>query len=255
MRLWAATGRRDRARRRRRGRAEPRRQRRALPRRRRRRHGVRGASRTAFAGRRDGGETWDDVSPPDLDVFSLAVSPVDGAVYAGTEPSRLFRSDDGGESWRALDALLELPSRPTWSFPPRPWTSHVRWIAPSPLDAELLLVGIELGGLMRSTDGGETWVDHAPGAQRDVHSWSGIRRAPVRTRREAAARPGATTAARRGSRPTRAATATTRGRWRPIRTTPRRGSSRPAPGRSRRTAAARRRRASSAAAASRPGRR
>jgi photosystem II stability/assembly factor-like uncharacterized protein len=31
-------------------------------------------------------------------------------------------------------------------------------------------VGIELGGLMRSTDGGETWEDHRPGAQRDVHS-------------------------------------------------------------------------------------
>ena len=84
-------------------------------------------------------------------MFSLAVSPADGAVYAGTEPSRLFRSDDSGESWRELDALLELPSRPTWSFPPRPWTWHVRWIAPSPHDAGLLLVGIELGGLMRST--------------------------------------------------------------------------------------------------------
>jgi photosystem II stability/assembly factor-like uncharacterized protein len=95
---------------------------------------------------------------------------VDGAVYAGTEPSALYRSDDGGERWRELEALLELPSRPTWSFPPRPWTSHVRWIAPSPHDADLLLVGIELGGLMRSTDGGETWQDHRPGAQRDVHS-------------------------------------------------------------------------------------
>src|SRR5256886_13287085 len=60
--------------------------------------------------------------------------------------SRLYRSDDRGGSWRALDALLELPSRPTWSFPPRPWTSHVRWIAPSPHDADLVLVGIELGG-------------------------------------------------------------------------------------------------------------
>ncbi len=118
----------------------------------------------------DGGETWHDVSPPDRGIFSLALSPVDGMVYVGTEPSRLFRSDDGGESWRALDALLELPSRPTWRFPPRPWTSHVRWIAPSPVDADLLLVGIELGGLMRSSDGGETWADHAPGAQRDVHS-------------------------------------------------------------------------------------
>jgi photosystem II stability/assembly factor-like uncharacterized protein len=142
----------------------------------------------------DGGGTWSDCALPkrtpdgerardqprrpsgigaaglEPGVFSLAVSAADGAVYAGTEPSRLFRSDDGGESWRELDALLELPSRPTWSFPPRPWTSHVRWIAPSPHDAETLLVGIELGGLMRSTDGGRSWQDHRPGAQRDVHS-------------------------------------------------------------------------------------
>jgi photosystem II stability/assembly factor-like uncharacterized protein len=107
---------------------------------------------------------------PEAGVFSVSVSAADGAVYAGTEPSRLFGSEDGGESWRELDALLELPSRPTWSFPPRPWTSHVRWIAPSPHDADLILVGIELGGLMRSIDRGATWQDHRPGAQRDVHS-------------------------------------------------------------------------------------
>jgi hypothetical protein len=125
----------------------------------------RGVRRTTDAGR-----SWIDCALPEPGVFSLAVSAADGAVYAGTEPSRLLRSDDGGLTWRALDGLLELPSRPTWSFPPRPWTSHVRWIAPSPHDAELILVGIELGGLMRSTDGGKSWQDHRPGAQRDVHS-------------------------------------------------------------------------------------
>jgi hypothetical protein len=118
----------------------------------------------------DGGTSWVDCELPAPGVFSLAVSAADGAVYAGTEPSALYRSDDRGETWHELESLLELPSRPTWSFPPRPWTSHVRWIAPSPHDAELLLVGIELGGLMRSTDRGETWHDHRPGAQRDVHS-------------------------------------------------------------------------------------
>jgi photosystem II stability/assembly factor-like uncharacterized protein len=118
----------------------------------------------------DGGRTWVDCELPEPAVFSLAVSAADGAVYAGTEPSRLFRSGDRGETWRALDALLELPSRPNWSFPPRPWTSHVRWIAPSPHNADLLLVGIELGGLMRSEDGGRSWQDHRLGAQPDVHS-------------------------------------------------------------------------------------
>jgi hypothetical protein len=125
----------------------------------------RGVRRTS-----DGGRSWVDCALPEPGVFSLAVSAADGAVYAGTEPSRLFRSDDRGKRWRELEALLALPSRPTWSFPPRPWTSHVRWIAPSPHDADLILVGIELGGLMRSPDGGESWQDHRSGAQPDVHS-------------------------------------------------------------------------------------
>jgi photosystem II stability/assembly factor-like uncharacterized protein len=143
---------------------------------------------TVFAGLREGGvrrtadagQSWIDCPLPERAVFSLAVSAADGTVYAGTEPSRLFRSDDRGETWRELDALLELPSRPTWRFPPRPWTSHVRWIAPSPHEADLLLVGIELGGLMRSTDAGESWQDHRPGAQPDVHSLAWHPRSPGR---------------------------------------------------------------------------
>jgi photosystem II stability/assembly factor-like uncharacterized protein len=118
----------------------------------------------------DGGETWRELAFPHPEVFSLAVSAADGAVYAGTEPSMLFCSEDGGETWRELSTLRDLPSQPTWSFPPRPWTSHVRWIAPSPHEAGRILVGIELGGLMVTLDRGETWNDHRPDAQPDVHS-------------------------------------------------------------------------------------
>ena len=46
----------------------------------------------------DGGGSWQDCGLPEPGVFSLAVSAADGAVYAGTEPSRLFRSDDRGGS-------------------------------------------------------------------------------------------------------------------------------------------------------------
>jgi photosystem II stability/assembly factor-like uncharacterized protein len=118
----------------------------------------------------DAGASFEDAGLPQNDVFSVAVSPVDGAVYAGCEPSVLFRSRDGGASWEELSSMRDIPSAPTWSFPPRPWTSHVRWIAPSPHDADRLLVGIELGGVMLSEDGGRTWKDHRPGAQPDCHA-------------------------------------------------------------------------------------
>jgi hypothetical protein len=36
----------------------------------------------------DGGRAWEDCGLPEPGVFSLAVSAADGAVYAGTEPSR-----------------------------------------------------------------------------------------------------------------------------------------------------------------------
>lgn len=119
----------------------------------------------------DGGRNWERLSGiPHPRVTSVAVSPVDGAVYAGTEPSSLFVSRDGGGSWRELERMKDLPSAPRWSFPPRPWTSHVRAISPSHEDPDLILVGIELGGVLRSTDGGETWQDQRPGAQADCHS-------------------------------------------------------------------------------------
>ena len=119
---------------------------------------------------RDAGRTWTALELPERDVFSVAVSPADGAVFAGTEPSRLFRSRDGGETFEELAALRAIPSAPTWSFPPRPWTSHVRAIAPDPHQPARILVGIELGGLMYSEDAGATFTDHRPGAQRDVHA-------------------------------------------------------------------------------------
>jgi hypothetical protein len=117
----------------------------------------------------DGGGRWDLIELPERDVFSVAISPADGALYAGTEPSRLFVRRDGAE-WRELEALQDIPSRERWSFPPRPWTHHVRWIAPDPHRRERLLVAIELGGVMLSEDGGESFTDHRPGAKRDAHA-------------------------------------------------------------------------------------
>src|SRR4051812_41450648 len=76
----------------------------------------------------DGGGTWERTELPGADVLSVAIGAADGALYAGTEPSRVFVARDGG-GWEELEALQDTPSRPRWSFPPRPWTHHVRWIA------------------------------------------------------------------------------------------------------------------------------
>jgi photosystem II stability/assembly factor-like uncharacterized protein len=124
----------------------------------------------------DGGERWqrDGEGLTDRRVLSVAVSPShreDGVsvVYAGTEPSNLYRSEDGGRRWQLLPALRELPSAPRWSFPPRPWKHHVRTIALHPTDPDWIAVGIELGGVMRSLDGGASWLDHNPQAHSDAH--------------------------------------------------------------------------------------
>jgi hypothetical protein len=118
----------------------------------------------------DGGRSWERLSGVAYTrITALAISPVDGALYAGTEPSSLFASRDGGGSWRELEGLKNLPSASTWSFPPRPWTSHVRSIALSYEDPNLVVAGIELGGVVRSEDGGESWQDQRPGAYADCH--------------------------------------------------------------------------------------
>jgi photosystem II stability/assembly factor-like uncharacterized protein len=91
-------------------------------------------------------------------------------IYAGTEPSAFYRSPDGGAAWEERPSLLALPSAPTWSFPPRPQTHHVRWIAPDPRVPGRIFVAIEAGALVSSTDAGRSWVDRRPDGPYDTHT-------------------------------------------------------------------------------------
>src|SRR5579863_2434673 len=93
-----------------------------------------------------------------------------GIVYAGTEPSAVFRSDTGGDSWVDLAGLRALPSADTWSFPPRPQTHHVRWIEADVSVADRVFVAIEAGALVRTFDGGRTWRDRVRGGPYDTHT-------------------------------------------------------------------------------------
>jgi hypothetical protein len=135
----------------------------------------------------DGGDSWVRAGEgiTHKQVMAVAVSGLEvvgdaGVIYAGSEPTALFRSEDGGETWRELAALRALPSAPTWSFPPRPYTSHIRWITPDPLVAGRVFAAVEAGALLRSLDGGETWEDRKPGGPFDTHTLVMHRLAPER---------------------------------------------------------------------------
>jgi hypothetical protein len=126
---------------------------------------------------RNGGLSWEPVDEgiTPKQITAVAVSERErtgdtGVVYAGTEPSALFRSEDGGNSWHELATLRQLPSAPTWSFPPRPSTSHIRWITPDPLVQGRLFVAVEAGALLRSLDGGGHWEDRKTGGPFDTHT-------------------------------------------------------------------------------------
>jgi photosystem II stability/assembly factor-like uncharacterized protein len=126
---------------------------------------------------RDSGRTWEPVGPG-IDhpiITAVAVGNAEQAdgfsiVYAGTEPSAVFRSETGGDSWVDLAGLRELPSADTWSFPPRPDTHHVRWIEADVSAANRVFVAIEAGALVRTFDGGRTWRDRVSGGPYDTHT-------------------------------------------------------------------------------------
>jgi photosystem II stability/assembly factor-like uncharacterized protein len=137
----------------------------------------------------DGGERFRRAAAPTLgpegsgpeSVTAVATSPHDPAVvWIGTEPSRAYRSADGGETAARVGGLTDLPSADEWSFPPRPDTHHVRWIEPCPADPERWLLGIEAGALAVTADGGETWTDRPPGSRRDTHAMATHPDAPDR---------------------------------------------------------------------------
>ncbi len=118
----------------------------------------------------DGAETWEAVGLEGEEVTALSTSPAEpGLVWAGTEPSAVYRSEDAGASWGRTEGLLDLPSSSTWSFPPRPDTHLVRWIACHPAAAGRLWVAIEAGALVSTPDGGRTWRDRVPGGPYDTH--------------------------------------------------------------------------------------
>ena len=67
-----------------------------------------------------------------------------------------------------------------WSFPPRPWTHHVRWIEPDVNNKEYIFAAIEAGALIKSIDGGKSWMDKVKDGPYDTHTLRTHKKVPQR---------------------------------------------------------------------------
>jgi len=104
-------------------------------------------------------------------VRSLAFDPGDDRrIFAGCEPIEVCVSDDLGASWQRLDAVRRLPciaelDYPVWTVEP-----HVRDIAIDPRNAGVVYAALQVGGIIKTTDGGGTWTHLTEGFDDDVHT-------------------------------------------------------------------------------------
>lgn len=127
----------------------------------------------------DGGASWQAVGLAGQQTTAVAASPVErDVVWVGTEPSQVWRSSNAGRTWEQASPLETLGSSSTWSFPPRPDTHHVRWIACHPHEPRRLWVAIEAGALVSTDDGGVTWRDRVAEGPWDTHELAVHRAAP-----------------------------------------------------------------------------
>lgn len=112
----------------------------------------------------DRGERWErlDIADHGLPVWSLMFDPRDSQVmYAGYENCEIYRSDDGGEHWQPLPVTVRFPE--VTVAPGANPAKRVLRLAANPDNPSELYGAIEVGGVIRSLDGGEHWENMSHG--------------------------------------------------------------------------------------------
>jgi photosystem II stability/assembly factor-like uncharacterized protein len=104
----------------------------------------------------DRGATFGRTDFPDRgkQVWSFLVDSLNpDRIYAGASPIDVYRSDDCGKSWRRLPNP-GVPDRAT-----TPFASRVMRMAQHPARPSEIYAALEVNGVIRTSDGGETWQD------------------------------------------------------------------------------------------------
>ena len=99
------------------------------------------------------GESWERLDSPmnEIPIWTLAIDPVDPKIiFAGTRPAALYRSTDEGRTWKKL-AVEIADECPNVRIP------RVTALLVDPYNHNNVWAGVEVDGVRRSRDGGETW--------------------------------------------------------------------------------------------------
>jgi len=86
-------------------------------------------------------------------------------VYAGVAKAGLFRSEDRGKTWRAVEGLNNHQTRPQWQ--PGAGGMCLHSIQLNPSNPKQMYVGISAAGVFKTEDGGETWSARNKGVRTD----------------------------------------------------------------------------------------
>jgi hypothetical protein len=139
------------------------------------RHVTRAGDRL-FAGASDGvyvsgdGRSWKRSGVDGGEVWNVAgAASDDRTVYASTCPAHLFVTHDAGDTWHEVASFLEAPGAERWCVPNSPIGARALALAFDPFDPQRLWVGVEVGGVVASHDGGQHWSVTRPGGNADVH--------------------------------------------------------------------------------------
>jgi len=111
----------------------------------------------------DGARTWERTGLSDAQVFDLEIAG-ENLVYAAAYPDLIYRSTDGGQTWeviaQGISFQIPIDLGPDLEIPV---TLSVLSIAVDPSNPNRLFAGFYNGGLMTSSDGGQTWAISAAG--------------------------------------------------------------------------------------------
>jgi photosystem II stability/assembly factor-like uncharacterized protein len=119
----------------------------------------------------DGAATWQASGIDGRMVWHMTRVPATAhSVYAVTQPAGVFRSDDAGRTWAEVEGFTRAPGAERWCVPTKPPSpGRARTVVVDRSNPKAMWVGVEVGGVATTRNGGATWTVDQPGANPDIH--------------------------------------------------------------------------------------